>query len=46
MDIALSFQKAEAPRISRQSAHEDDKFVSHTQRPPLLPGDIPGTHLY
>jgi hypothetical protein len=29
---------------SRQSAHEDGKVVSPTHRPPLPPGDIPGTH--
>jgi hypothetical protein len=29
--------------ISRQSAHEDGK-VSPTHRPPLPPGNIPGTH--
>ena len=27
-------QEVEAPRISRQSAHEGCNFVSHTQRPP------------
>jgi hypothetical protein len=31
-------------QISRQSVHEDGKFVSPTQRPPLPPGNIPGTH--
>jgi len=31
-------------QISRQSAHEDGKVVSRTQRPPLPPGTIPGTH--
>ena len=30
--------------ISRQSAHEDGKVVSPTHRPPLPPGNIPGTH--
>ena len=29
------FQEAEAPRITRQSAYEKDKFVSHTHRSPL-----------
>ena len=38
------FQEVEAPRISRQSAHEGDK-VSPTHRPPLPPGNILGTHL-
>ena len=31
-------------QISRQSAHEGGKIVSPTQRPPLPPGNIPGTH--
>jgi hypothetical protein len=31
--------------ISRQSAHEGGKVVSHTHRPPLLPRNIPVTHL-
>jgi hypothetical protein len=30
--------------ISRQSAHEGGKVVSPTHRPPLLPGNILGTH--
>jgi len=32
------------PQISRQSAHESGKVVSPTHRPPLHPGNIPGTH--
>ena len=31
-------------QISRQSAHEAGKVVSPTHRPPLPPGNIPGTH--
>ena len=31
-------------QISRQSAHEGGKVVSPTQRPPLPPGNIRGTH--
>jgi hypothetical protein len=31
-------------QISRQSAHEHGKVVSPTHRPPLHPGNIPGTH--
>jgi len=31
-------------QISRQSAHESGKIVSRTHRPPLLPGNILGTH--
>jgi len=30
--------------ISRQSAHEGGNIVSLTDRPPLPPGNIPGTH--
>jgi hypothetical protein len=32
------------PQNSRQSAHECGKVVSPTHRPPLPPGNIPGTH--
>ena len=31
-------------QISRHSAREGGKVVSLTHRPPLLPGNIPGTH--
>jgi hypothetical protein len=31
-------------QILRQSAHESGKVVSPTHRPPLPPGNIPGTH--
>jgi hypothetical protein len=31
-------------QISRQSAREGGKIVSPTHRPPLPPGNIPGTH--
>jgi len=31
-------------QISRQSVHEGGKVVSPTHRPPLPPGNIPGTH--
>ena len=31
-------------QISRQPAHEGDKVVSPTHRPPLPPGNIRGTH--
>ena len=31
-------------QISRKSAHECDKVVNPTHRPPLPPGNIPGTH--
>jgi hypothetical protein len=32
-------------QISRQSAHEGGKVVTCTHRPPLPPGNIPGTRL-
>ena len=45
LDRLLGLQEFEAPRISRQSAHEGDKVVSLTHRSPLPPQeDIPGTH--
>jgi hypothetical protein len=31
-------------QISRHSAHESGKFVTPKYRPPLHPGNIPGTH--
>src|SRR5215469_6409113 len=31
-------------QILKQSAHEGGKVVSPTHRPPLPPGNIPGTH--
>jgi len=31
-------------QISRQSANEGGKVVSTTNRPPLPPGNTPGTH--
>jgi len=40
----LGLQEFEAPRISGQSAHKRVKVVSPKHRPPLPPGDIPGTH--
>jgi hypothetical protein len=42
----LGLQVAEAPRISRQPAHQGGKVVSPVHWLPLLPGDIPGTDLY
>jgi len=44
LDRLLAFQEFEAPKISRQSAHEVGKVVSPTHRPPLSSEDIPGTH--
>jgi hypothetical protein len=35
LDKTLGLQEVEAPRISRQSAHEGGKFVSPTYRPRL-----------
>ena len=37
--------KVEAPRLSRQSAHEGGKVVSSTHQLPLPPVDTSGTHL-
>ena len=37
--MPLELQEVEAPRISRQSAHEGGKVVSPTPRPLLPPGD-------
>jgi hypothetical protein len=40
---ALRCPEVSGCQISRQSAHEGDKVVSPTHRPPL-PHEIPGTH--
>jgi hypothetical protein len=39
----LGLQMVEPRRISKLSPHECGD-VSHTHRPPLTPGNIPGTH--
>jgi hypothetical protein len=44
LDRSLGFQQVEAPRISRQSAHDGGKVVSPMHRLSLPPGKIPGTH--
>jgi len=41
LDRPWGLQEVEAPRISKQSA---PTVVSPTHRPPLPPGNIPGTH--
>ena len=42
LESLLGLQEFEAPRISRQSAHEGGKVVSSTHRPPLLPRGYSG----
>ena len=37
LDRPLGLQEVAVSRISRQSAHEGGKVVSHTHRPPLPP---------
>jgi hypothetical protein len=34
------------PQIPRHSAHEGGEVVSLTHRPPLSPGNVPGTHFH
>jgi hypothetical protein len=41
---ALRVPRGSGSQISRQSAHEGGKVVSPRPRPPLPPGNIPGTH--
>jgi hypothetical protein len=41
---ALRFPEVWGSQILRQSAHEGGKVVSPKHRPPLSPGNIPGTH--
>jgi hypothetical protein len=41
---ALRVPRGSGSQISRQSTHEGGKVVSPTHRPPLPPGNIPGTH--
>jgi hypothetical protein len=42
--VILGFQNNS--QISKQSAHGGGKVVSPTHRPPLPPGNIPGTHFF
>jgi len=41
---ALRVPRVSDSHISWQSEHEGGKVVSHSHRPPLPPGNIPGTH--
>jgi len=43
---ALRFLRGSGSQISRQSAHEGVKVVGLTPQQPLLPSNIPDTHLY
>ena len=42
--VALRVPGGRGSQTARQSAHEGGKIVSLTQRPPLPPGNTPGTH--
>jgi len=44
LDRPFGLQEIEAPIISRKSAHEGGKDVDPMHRPPLTPGEAPGTH--
>jgi len=41
---ALSVPRGRGSQISRHPAHEGGKFIIPTHRPPLPPGNTPGTH--
>jgi hypothetical protein len=43
---ALRVPRGSGSQISRKSAHEGGDFVSPRHRPPLPPGNIPGTNFY
>jgi hypothetical protein len=40
------FQEVYAPRFPWHSAHEGGEVFSLTHRPPLPPGNVPGTHFH
>ena len=40
------FQEVKAPRFPWHSAHEGTEVISLTHRPPLPPGNVPGTHFH
>jgi hypothetical protein len=45
LDRPVGFLEVEAPTISRIAVHDGGKVVKFTHRPPLSPGDMPGTHV-
>jgi len=42
----VGLQEVVASGMSRKSAHQSDKFVRPTHRPPLTPRDNPFTHFF
>jgi hypothetical protein len=43
---ALRVPEVWGSQILRHLGHEGGKVVSHTNRPPVPPGNSPGTHFY
>jgi hypothetical protein len=44
--VTYRFPGGLSSHISWHSAHEDGEVVSLTHRPPLFPGNVPGTHFH